>query len=206
MRRARRFIILLLCFGVFTTLPGCDASEGADGTSADGETAQGPKDEYEEYIRSAIESVSDDNGQGQAGDPANDPNVKTVTVDRTSAGDLQVSSMEDGDDPDPEDDPFATPTADPSPTEDPNATPTPTPTPYITPEDFEVGKCCIYINGENDSSYGTEIITAINKVRTDLGYKPLISNKGLSTCADRRTRESAANFSHTRPNGRRCSL
>ena len=77
----------------------------------------------------------------------------------------------------------------------------PTPTPYITPDEFDVGKCCIYINGESDSAFGTEVVTAINKTRKDLGYKELVKNTGLTTCADRRTREVAALRSHLRPNG-----
>ena len=92
-------------------------------------------------------------------------------------------------------------TTSPTPTPDPSATPTPEPTPYITPNEFEVGKCCIYMNGESNSAYGTEVVTAINKARTDLGYKELVTNEGLATCADRRTRELAAYNSHTRPNG-----
>ncbi len=179
-------------------MPGCDSAEGADasaGASGSTESSDDNKSEYEKYIKSAIESV---NGDATPVPEADTKPGQAVTVDRSAGNDFYVSSMED-------DLPFVTPVPDadlsPSPTEDPNATPTPEPTPYITPEEFDVGKCCIYINGESDSAYGTEIITAINKARTDLGYKPLITNKGLSTCADRRTREIAANFSHTRPNG-----
>lgn len=70
----------------------------------------------------------------------------------------------------------------------------------ITPDEFEVGKCCIYINGAIDEQYGADIITALNKARTDLGYTALEEKKGLDTCADRRTREIASFLSHTRPN------
>lgn len=70
----------------------------------------------------------------------------------------------------------------------------------ITPDEFDVGKCCIYINGENDEQYGADIITALNKARTDLGYPAYEEKKGLDTCADRRTREIACFLSHMRPN------
>ena len=73
--------------------------------------------------------------------------------------------------------------------------------PYITPDEFEVGRCCVYIRGESDSAFGTEIVTEMNKVRKDLGYDELIKNKSLSTCADRRTRETVALYAHARPNG-----
>lgn len=70
----------------------------------------------------------------------------------------------------------------------------------ITPDEFDVGKCCIYINGEIDEQYGSDIITALNKARTDLGYDALDEKKGLDTCANRRTREISCFLSHTRPN------
>lgn len=191
-------------------MPGCEGSgDQTDETGADGgEESEKPADPYDEYIRSAIETVNgDDPAAGSGATPTSVSNVpgRAVAVENATPADIQVSSMEDPDtSSDPfysAEDPFATETPEPSPTVDPNATPTPEPTPYITPEEFDVGKCCIYMNGESDSAYGTEIISAINKARTDLGYPPLITNKGLTTCADRRTRESAANFSHTRPNG-----
>ena len=193
---------------------GCDSADGKAETSADapdgGEASDKEKDAYDQYIKDALSSVGG-NAPTADGDAQNAPAAtvgKDISAPRTAANDFAVSSMEGGDVNDPNSDaydPFAKPTEDPeaslSPTVDPNATPTPSPTPYITPEEFEVGKCCIYINGESDSAYGTEVVTAINKARTDLGYKGLVNNKGLATCADRRTREIAANFSHTRPNG-----
>ena len=146
--------------------------------------------------------------------------TKDVSTDRTAPTSFDVSSMESPDvlndpslkdhilatdsvSPSPTDSVTPSPTGDvsPSPTLDPNATPTPEPTPYITPDEFDVGKCCIYINGESDSGLGTEVVTAINKVRKDLGYKELVKNTSLSTCADRRTRETVARFDHVRPNG-----
>lgn len=162
-------------------------------------------------------------GEGTSGDNTGTPvpkETKDVATDRTAPTSLDVSSMESPDvlndpslkdhildtdsvSPSPTDTvtPSSTGDVSPSPTLDPNATPTPEPTPYITPDEFDVGKCCIYINGESDSGLGTEVVTAINKVRKDLGYKELVKNTSLSTCADRRTRETVARFDHVRPNG-----
>ena len=214
MRRYNCFAVILLCIISMFFLPACDSETGTDenvaGSDAESESDDKEKDPYDEYIRSALETVNQDkktdDGATPTSAPASITGVPTVTPVITPADDFAVSSMESPDD---YADVFSTPTpapsetdeVSPSPTEDPNATPTPTPTPYITPDEFDVGKCCIYINGESDSAFGTEVITAINKARTDLGYKPLVTNKGLGTCADRRTREIAANFDHTRPNG-----
>ncbi len=215
MRRINCFAVILVCIISMFFLPACDSQSGSDesGAGTEGQSSEEEnqeKDPYDEYIRSALQTV---NQNGKTSDdvtptnaPTSIPDIPTVTPVITPADDFAVSSMESPDD---YADVFTTPTpyptetaeASPSPTEDPNATSTPTPTPYITPDEFDVGKCCIYINGESDSAFGTEVITAINKARTDLGYKPLITNKGLGTCADRRTREIAANFDHTRPNG-----
>ena len=229
MRRKTLDLILILCMTLVfgCTLTGCDdtAADAADNAdAAEGEETE-PKesDAYEEYIRSALEGVNGDRpaadvsptGEGAPGENSENAvlkETKDVATDRTAPTSLDVSSMESPDvvtDPLSEGstDPFGsttpTPTEDlsPSPTEDPNATPTPEPTPYITPEEFDVGKCCIYINGESDSGLDTEVVTAINKVRKDLGYKELVNNKSLATCADRRTRETVARFDHVRPNG-----
>ena len=192
---------ILIASLISCILCACD-SEGTDKEAAASEedkaAEEAAKEGYDGYIQSVLNSV---NGNPVTPVPTDG---KAIQFDKTAPDDMYVSSMENPSTTGtPDYDPFATTTPEPSlsPTVDPNATPTPEPTPYITPEEFEVGKCCIYINGENDSAYGTEIITAINKARTDLGYDPLITNKGLSTCADRRTREIAASFSHTRPNG-----
>ena len=194
-------------------MSGCDGSDANPESSANAadpnEASDKEKDDYDRYIEDALSTVKNNGAPAnQESAPAANTAGKDISAPRTAADDFMVSSMEDTDVNDPDSDaydPFARPTEDPeaspSPTVDPNATPTPTPTPYITPEEFEIGKCCIYINGESDSAYGTEVVTAINKARTDLGYKALVNNKGLATCADRRTREIAANFSHTRPNG-----
>ena len=189
-------IVLVFCL----VLPGCDSKteEGQDAGDPTAEAENAPKDDYEDYVRSAIASVNEEQKPTATPAPATPAPVSSINDD---IDDMFVSSAENSDD---TDYPFrdkGSEEASLTPTEDPNATPTPEPTPYITPEEFDVGKCCIYINGESDSAFGTEIITAINKARTDLGYKPLISNKSLSTCADRRTRELAASYSHTRPNG-----
>lgn len=226
MRRKSICYILISCLLISFMLPGCDDTAAADAAGeAEGETAENPPaDAYEEYIRAALDSVNGDAPtkttsdvaapEGEGAPPSTKvPETRNISTDRTAPTNFDVSSMETPDvlnDPslkdhiyDPASDTSPSPTLTPSasPTEDPNATPTPTPTPYITPEEFEVGKCCIYINGENDSGLGTEVVTAINKVRKDLGYKELVNNKSLATCADRRTRETVARFDHVRPNG-----
>ena len=207
-----------------------DNTEDPTGEAAD-EEAEQPKDAYDEYIKNAIASVdgsasSTDSSNEQIEGSAAPFEGKTIQVDRTAPNNLYVSAM-DGPDTNNNPDIRAAGNETPSsssqlPSPDPlsssssssdssagtsgssgstSTTGEPTPTPYITPEEFEVGKCCIYINGESDSAFGTEVVTAINKTREDLGYKPFVKNKGLSTCADRRTRELAASYSHTRPNG-----
>ncbi len=213
MRRRTFISFFISCILAVNLMTGCDGADEKDGSTGEtGDTAEATdkeKDAYDQYIKDALSSV---NGNKPAADDGTTPAAaqntggKDISAPRTAADAITFSAMEDPDVYDPDSDafdPFAKTTEDPSPspTIDPNATPTPEPTPYITPEEFEVGKCCIYINGESDSAYGAEVVTAINKARTDLGYKSLVSNKGLATCADRRTREIAANFSHTRPNG-----
>lgn len=211
----RRINCFLICIPVAAALmmTACDdqAATG-DAPAEESQKENEPKDAYEDYIRSALASV-DNGGQkaGASGEAAPSPTLsaddgRAIQTDRTAPNDMYVSSMESPDTVDPFTNyptvtPEASDEASPSPTVDPNATPTPEPTPYITPDEFDVGKCCIYVNGESDSAYGTEIVTAINKARTDLGYKAFVTNKGLNTCADRRTRETVATFSHTRPNG-----
>ncbi len=217
MKRFRRSFICISVIALCLVMTSCDSKE--DATAAD-DASNTPstsdnKDAYEEYIKNALANV-EQNGtvtpapaEGTANKPAT-----AVTVDRDAPTQTtpSVSSM-DSSTVDDSDYPFVTPTSgptgqdatpsptetvSPSPTVDPNA---PTPTPYITPDEFDVGTCCIYISGESDSGYGTEIVTAINKVRKDLGYPEMTKNSGLTKCADRRTREIAANYSHTRPNG-----
>lgn len=222
MRRRCYYIILLFAVAAFM-MSGCNSEDGA-GESQDAageettETSAEATDPYDEYIRSAIATVNGDKSQPENATPTGNPagSISFVTPSPTpvTPDDLSVSSIESPEDyPDLTNTPVPTGAEDvsptpsltgdvsPSPTADDGSTPTPTPTPYITPDEFDVGKCCIYMNGESDSAFGTELITAINKARTDLGYKQLVTNKGLGTCADRRTREIAANFDHTRPNG-----
>ncbi len=196
---------------------GCD-SEGATGDEdAAGEEAAGENeketDAYDDYIRSALSAVNDETKDDEdvavssMENPDYTPDTFVTPTPFVTDDATPTPPLTDETTPSPPVTDELTPTPSvtddmsPTPTDDPDGSPTPTPTPYITPDEFDVGKCCIYINGESDSAYGTEIITAINKARTDLGYSPLITNKGLTTCADRRTREIAANFDHTRPNG-----
>ena len=212
MRNKGLVYILILCLFASFAMAGCDDEDkdAASGTEDLTGTTDADREGYDNYIRSVLDGVNDPAQSVKTDRTGTDTPAKSDTsggnsiqIDKTAPDDTYISSM-DSTDTDGYD-PFATPIPgyedSPTPTIDPNASPTPTPTPYITPEEFDVGVCCIYINGESDSAYGTELITAINKARTDLGYKPLITNKSLSTCADRRTREIAASFNHTRPNG-----
>ncbi len=227
MSRKRIMAVILACV-LAGTMSGCSGDNGdtaqnpTEGAESD-ETQKAPEEAgsgnaYDDYIRKAIASVDQDSPSDPGTDSVESKEQpfegKSIEVDRSAPNNLYVSSMENPDTdneadpviptraPSDETTPSLTGEASPSPTDNPSGTPTPTPTPYITPEEFDVDTCCIYINGESDSAYGTELVTAINKARTDLGYKELVNNKGLATCADRRTRELAAYYSHTRPNGK----
>lgn len=228
MRRRTLILLSIISLTLGLMLAACSGQAPADGLSESEEEGgtreeKAPGDPYEEYIKSAIASVDDNKASSdgeeeiQAEETEQPFNGKSIQIERTAPEKLYYSSMENSDtvnEPSPvplDTSPTPTPSgstdkntaeeATPTPTGDPSGTPTPEPTPYITPDEFDVGTCCIYMNGESDSAYGTEVVTAINKAREDLGYKPFVSNKGLATCADRRTRELAAYYSHTRPNG-----
>lgn len=193
-----------------------DTGEDAEDTGEEGDTDDAPAgsgDTYDDYIRNAIANVDSDKpaiGSEPAKEtpapvtpyplqvPTQAPTITPAADTRETPPDFFYSSE---DNPDPTDPSSSSSSGSSSSTTDPSGTPTPTPTPYITPDEFEVGKCCIYINGESDNAFGTEVVTAINKTRKDLGYDELIKNTGLTTCADRRTREVAALRSHQRPNG-----
>ncbi|MCR5830949.1 MAG: hypothetical protein K6G67_02265 [Lachnospiraceae bacterium] len=193
-------LVCVLCVIASFTMSACEGTEDSNAPAETG-TDTAPQSEYDKYIKDTITSL-DDNGATPT--PAISPNDRVVTTDRTAPPAPSISSMEN---PDMDDNviptktpyPTATPTADPSQTED--AAKDMEPEGPLTPEEFPTDTCCIYINGESDSAYGTEIVTAINKARKDLGYTEFTNNKGLATCGDRRTREIAANYSHTRPNG-----
>lgn len=198
MRSNKRLILVLFILLIFSSayLTGCSESN-VDAAGAVPEK----KDDYGEYIHSALQAVNE-KPQEESAD-ATDENVKVVKL--TDGSDSVIVSADENL---PEDsgvipDFSATPVVDPEEESDvPEETPTPTPepTPSGTPDTFDVGTCCIYIKCEEDSSYGSDVIKAINEARTSLGYPELVENEGLSTCANRRTREVAAKFSHTRPN------
>ncbi len=215
MKKFRQLIIIISCIALVFAMTSCD-SEGDAASDAQTSDATNPsenddKSEYDKYIRGELANV-ENSGSASATVPQGTPeNSKAVTVDKDPVDTSSISSM-DATEIDDNDYPFVssadnnTPTPTPMPTETLSPTPTidpnaPTPTPYITPDEFDVGTCCIYMNGESDGAYGTEIVTAINKVRKDLGYPEMNKNTGLTKCADRRTRELAAMYSHTRPNG-----
>lgn len=215
MNGINRIKVLLFVLVITCALFGCNKEEAAEespeDTAEEANAASEPEDEYSKYIRDALSAVS----QGVEGDIVADKSqedtgrVVYVETDDSSPQSVYVSAAdeslpeESGIVPEFEtDDSDSNYTLDDAVTRIPKdgeeATPTPTGSP--TPETFEVGTCCIYINGETDAAYGSEIVAAINKARTDLGYPALTENAGLSTCADRRTREIASYLSHMRPN------
>ena len=165
------------------------------------------QEDYSDYIRSAVDVVSkdivtpvpeEDDGLGQI-----------VTVPRMDEESIYVSSSEQlpedsgitpvfGDDANAIDDGKKAPES--SEQNEESEDSDEGEVAELTPDVFDVGKCCIYINGEIDEAYGSDIIKAINKARVDLGYAALNEKTGLDTCADRRTREIASYLSHMRPN------
>ena len=212
--RRKSLLLILLCLALCVPVTGCDSAGTDTAPGADSSDNETTGDDYDNYIKDALEKVNKGNTPSNTPEenvPQTPSDVMSVQMDRTAPDDVQVSSSESsytddpyyptGDDVDYFITPVPTETASPTPTTDPNATPTPEPTPYITPDEFDVGRCCVYVRGESDSAFGTEIVTEMNKVRKDLGYYELIKNKSLATCADRRTRETVALFAHARPNG-----
>ncbi|MCR5302903.1 MAG: hypothetical protein K6E49_10745 [Lachnospiraceae bacterium] len=222
MRRSLIFIciiclLILPLSGCNGEDPNADAAEPAEAQEEGGEETKSG-DPYDDYIRNALENVNNDKApeDNTAEAVPSPPAVVTPypivtpeaptpapfagTPDDTFYSSDDYTDTRDASPNDSSSTDTASSTGSDS-TTSTDASETPTPTPYITPDEFTVGKCCIYINGESDSAFGSEVVTAINKTRKDLGYDELIKNKGLATCADRRTREVAALRSHLRPNG-----
>lgn len=215
-----RRVALTVCASVLSIglLSGCKDAKNAEGLTDDLATAKtesglNADDDYAKFIHDALESASKDSTEAIPAEPFEDEPGRVIHVN--SKGDnepVYVSASDEAPDEydvEPEndiDDDENLPDMPPS-TGDraTNSVPTPTPSEsaestMTTPDTFDVGTCCIYINGENDSAFGSDIVTAINKARTDLGYKALEEKTGLNTCADRRTREIACYLNHTRPN------
>lgn len=198
--RRRRFGKLIILFVLLSMiLSGCSGDEAQTEDS-------GNTDEYAEYIHSALESVNKDPNETEpVQTESTEKPAKVIQLAETDDS-VYVSAEENL----PEDS-GVIPDFEPIDSSadlssqggsDASATPTPTPTPTGTPDTFDVDTCCIYIKCEDDSAYGSELITAINKARTDLGYPALNENAGLALCADRRTREVYTRFGHVRPNGK----
>ena len=228
MRRYKHSFLIILILAAGLMLNGCNnTDEGADDAlGSDNATGAGneagadiaadsgnesgeavSKDPYDEYIHAALDAVSKDGNTASKDEQTEADKGKVVQL-KDSDDTVYVSSEEQlledsGIVPDFSATP--TPVSAEAGSEDlqasaADATPTPTPTPTVTPETFEVGKCCIYVKCEEDAAYGTEVVTAINKARTDLGYPALNENSSLATCANRRTREIYTRLSHIRPN------
>lgn len=221
--RKRINVALLAIMLVFSLLSGCNSAD-----EEGGEVAPAPYrgDDYAEYIHDALESVSKDSEDDslpsvpkdegrvvQVSDGTGDnsqiyvsasealPEESGVTPDFAGEGndssssepaDVPGTDATDSDTADTDNTDSGTNSAEgSSSTEEPAE---------LTPDTFDVGTCCIYIDGTIDTSYGSDIIKAINKARVDLGYPPLNEKQGLNTCADRRTREITCFLNHVRPN------
>ena len=202
MKKNKRVMSLIcaLCLVASFTMSACEGTDAAGAPTEGSGAESAPKSEYEQYIKDTITSL-DGNATPT---PAISVNDHVVTTDRTAPAAPTISSAENPDTDDnviPTKTPYPTPTPTTSPDETKDSSTEEKTDGPLTPEEFPTDTCCIYINGESDSAYGTEIVTAINKIRKDLGYKEFTNNKGLATCGDRRTREIAANYSHTKPNG-----
>lgn len=199
--RKRKFISLILIMVLCTlVMAGCDEENP--------EAKEGGKDDaYEEYIHAALDAVNNDPNAPVEDTSANEEPSKVIHVvdndDSAFAPTSENLPEESGVIPDFQDMgnvPFVDEQSSSNGDAAAGTTPTPSPTPTGTPDTFDVGVCCIYIKCEDDAGYGSEVVSAINKARTDLGYPELVENDGLSTCANRRTREVSAYLSHTRPN------
>lgn len=213
MRRCKIFFAILIMSALCLTLVGCDKEQ------AQTEEESKPQTPYEEYIHAALDAVNT-NPADEVVTPTPNPmeNGKVVHVkddddylyapDASDVpGNQEVLPAIDEMPTFPADESFS---ADESsfsekkPEAEADAlnevSPTPEPTPTGTPETFDVGVCCIYIKCDDESGFGSEVVTAINEARADLGYPELVENEGLATCANRRTREVATYLSHTRPN------
>jgi len=204
--------VLITCV-IFASLMGCSgssANEKEDKLGADvsnvAEQEDSQKDgqgDYSEYIKNAIDTVSKD-AITPTPVPEDDGLGQIITVPSSENDSIYISASEQL----PEDsgitpvfgneDTDTTSEEDDKAKEDEAKEEEPA---ELTPDTFDVGTCCIYINGEIDESYGSDIVKAINKARTDLGYEAMTEKEGLDTCANRRTREIAAHFGHMRPNG-----
>ena len=219
-----KITILFITCVMLACLSGCNKTDEEDALGADMEkTSDENEDEYSKYIREAMQSVSPDvitptpAGGKDDGSSANEqtvlvtppsgdsiyvsaseqlPEDSGVTPDFASSGSESSSGSSDADSADSSS--SSSSSSDSS--GGSSGSESSTGPAELTPDTFDVGTCCIYINGEDDSSYGSDIITAINKARTDLGYTALNEKTGLDTCANRRTREIASYLSHMRPN------
>lgn len=205
----KKISVFLITFMLLVSFAGCSSAQMSNESDSQGEITSGKgnapaskKDnsqpDYETYIHDALASVSDDRKEVPP-EPTPDP-VKTIHVtkdklDIEDMGDEDIfisASDEDIDNPDtvdetlPEDNPEGESGDESS---------------ELTPDEFEVGQSCIYIQGEDDDTYGSDLITELNNVRKQLGYPELTVKTGLNNCASRRTREIASYLNHTRPNG-----
>ena len=206
------YIVVAMMISVSMLLAGCNGSE-------EGATEPPPYrgDEYATYIHDALESVSKDSEPTSIPLPDKDKDrVVQVTDNAGDDSSIYVSASEAlpeesgvtplfGEDiPSSSTDATAGENGENSSevsNEDDSSSSMESEEPKeLTPDTFDVGTCCIYIDGTIDTSYGSDIIKAINKARVDLGYPALNEKQGLDTCADRRTREIACFLNHYRPN------
>ena len=70
------------------------------------------------------------------------------------------------------------------------------------PNLFPIDRCLIEVNGEYDSEFARNMVTAINAARVDYLIPEVTRNTGLLACADIRCKEQAYFIGHFRPDGR----
>lgn len=196
----KKLILVILTAMMITLLPGCNnAEESADAAnSGEGSENNGEVD-YDAYIQQALNKVAK-GSEEETGEEAED--VREVQVTRgtplltadtsyyADAGDTAEDDFMSGAEA-PDAALYTPPQANENTAEN-GVT--------VTPESFEVGTCCIYIDGESDTGYAGNLITELNNIRTNMGYQPFNENASLSACADRRAREITCYLNHTRPN------
>lgn len=196
--------MLLICAGVF--LAGCNDKESIGKVTSGGNVSpqKQNQDDYSEYIRSALESVSKDSKKEPEVEADNKEQNIMVAPSENAKPQREVSSSEYFDDTESDFDDELNQDA--GETDENEAISNAEGTDAeekkdLTPDDFPVGTSSIYIKGEVDSGFGADLIKCLNKARAELGFEELTEKSGLDKCADRRTREITTGLSHTRPNG-----
>ena len=195
-RSKKKLILISLLILICALMPGCNQAEESEaGEGQQTEEANQPNvDDYDAYIQAALNKVT----QSSVKEEPKEEDTRQVQVTRgVPLLTVQPDSyyVDAGDDSD-----FISGAEAPDAQNVPNVQPDEGLTGGVTPDTFDVGTCCIYIDGESDSGYAGDLITELNNIRTNMGYQPFNENTSLSECADRRAREITCYLNHTRPN------